>query len=155
MKKPFFTLVFVLTLALCLPLVSQVSVPFAETPKPEQQYALMDSDTDLYSNTSDEPTVLTGLPASYFVEILEDKGDYYAVSYLDIVGFVKKESVTLVDYTPKYQFATPRIQLGKDVAGVNIRTSPDTDTGSVVYTVGKTDLDFIYYGKVDGTEALS
>jgi len=127
--------------------------PLADT---ETTFAHIDSNTSLYQIPSqgNQLTVMTSLPATYFVEIIGEQGDYYQVGYLDIVGLVSKDSVTVVDYTPKYKFASPAIRISKDVTGVNIRTAPDDTNSTVIYTATSADTEFIYYGDVKGTSPI-
>lgn len=66
-------------------------------------YALIGDNCALYI---DEQTLspLFYLPSSYFVKILQESDGIYKVSYLDVVGYVKTDAVSKVDYEPKYKF---------------------------------------------------
>ena len=44
------------------------------------------------------------LPKSYFVELTDICGDFYKATYLNITGYVKKDSVQAVDKTPSNPF---------------------------------------------------
>lgn len=125
----------------------------------ESSYAYIEESTTLYSLPENglaggESVAVTSLPSTYFCEILGEVAEYsgyYKVGYLDIVGLVKKESVSIVDYTPKYKFASAKIRIAEDVTGVNLRTEPNHKTGSVVYTATGEDKEFIWYGEIVGS----
>jgi len=169
--KNIFLFVLILALCACIPIGSfQVARADADdsyqntstsnlqkSSRADASFAYIDEDTTLYSlpeNGLDggESVAITNLPATYFCEILSDSNeytDYYKVGYLDLVGLVKKDSVSIVDYTPKYKFASPKIRIADDVTGINIRNRPDNKNGDIVYTATN-DEDFIYYGDIVG-----
>ena len=95
------------------------------------------------------------LPETYFVTVLH--ADYtdtlHKVRYRDMVGYIKKSDVSLVDYTPASVYpeaVTLRIHV--DATAVNVRARPDHDTATVVYTLPQGASGIEYYGVTAGTE---
>ena len=57
------------------------------------------SEVYFYSSLS-SASGLFKLPYSYFVSVISVEGEFYQVTYKDLIGFVKKEDVTLMRGTP-------------------------------------------------------
>jgi hypothetical protein len=76
---------------------------FSPATTPIVTYALIGNDCVLYADENLSNSLFT-LPKTYFVQVLGENNDIYKVSYLDVVGFVKAESTTIVDYVPLNKF---------------------------------------------------
>ena len=95
-------------------------------------YALVGNDCILYL---DEQTLspLFCLPSSYFVKVLNEEDNVWKVSYLDVVGFVKSETVEKVDYVPLYKYPkNTDCSLLNDGNTITLRSSPFHQKDNVI-----------------------
>lgn len=117
------------------------------------QYALIGEGAILYNDTQMSKAITT-LPSGYFVIILGDGGEgSYRVSYLDIDGYISKGAVELVDYEPKYKYATATFSVNNDGQPANIRSTPDHTASNIVTSLSP-NSGGIYYGTVQGTALI-
>ncbi|MBQ4049585.1 MAG: SH3 domain-containing protein [Clostridia bacterium] len=101
----------------------------------------------------DDGSVITSLPATYFVTVTGENEQYYLASYLDLEGFVEKTSVEIVDYEPVTKYASPTFITNNDTHPVNLRSSPHAD--APIITVIPDASSGIYYGTVPGDDIVA
>lgn len=111
-------------------------------------FLFMPAQTTLYS--SDLTPVVT-LPAGYFCILSdgEEKAGYTAVMYDDLIGYVKSDAVTAVDYTPVNKYETNvQFRCDNDGQPVNLRSAPRKSAG--IITVLPATATGHSYGAVNG-----
>jgi hypothetical protein len=107
----------------------------------------------LYADEAKTEGIVT-LPASYFVAVVNVCDDAYAVEFTDISGFVDKERVARVDYTPMYKYpAVAKTVVSNDSNTVTLRSSPSHVEQN---TVGKLrdGEEVTYYGPIAGSSQV-
>ncbi|MBE7074913.1 MAG: hypothetical protein E7376_02930 [Clostridiales bacterium] len=114
--------------------------------------------TYFYSSpTESDEAKMFIITQSYFVELLQSANDtFYSARYADLYGYVLKDSVKPVKnvpITPFLENITFRIFVP---SGGNLRSSPNNN-GSInlVYSIPFLDSNFVYYGIINGEEAIS
>jgi type II secretory pathway pseudopilin PulG len=127
----------------------------------KEQYAkVIGSNVKLYrtlSGDEDYSNVFFTIPQSYFVLLNPcDDENYYAATYIDIPGYVKKNEVQCVKGTPVTPFAN-NISFRIFVpGGVDLRSSPTQSEGlNSVANLQYLETNIKYYGSIDGEEAIS
>lgn len=113
------------------------------------QYALMNTDTPLYSAASDGYEVRVNLPATYFVTVLATSGYYYRVIYGDISGYVRQSAVEVVDYEPVTKHAYGTASLKSGIASVYLYEKADL-AAAVATISGSTEIDV--FGTLNAAE---
>ena len=118
---------------------------------------IMNNQTCIYYSSSDLNNPIFILPESYFVELLSETEDgFYYARYNDVYGYVKKEQVKPVKQTPLNPFL---INISFRVfvpSGANLRSSPyDIGATNLVYSIPFLETNLLYYGTVQGEEAIS
>lgn len=131
---------------------------FAES---DQQYArIISSDVKMYRSTSgseDYSNIFFVIPRTYFV-ILEpcDDDNFYAATYLNEKGYVKRSEVQCVSGKPTKAFAENisfRIFIP---GGVDLRSSPTQSAGlNVLDHLQFLETNLKYFGSINGEEAIS
>ena len=88
----------------------QSTIPYAYAYENKTYYAkIMFEQVYLYktpTNKNDMENIYFELPKTYFVKLLSRHDDFYEVRYLNIFGYVKKDSVQAVSHTPLNPFLT-------------------------------------------------
>ena len=98
-------------------LISPISIP-------SSSYALILPECVIYLDEQTQTPLFT-LPQNYFVQILEEGETVHKVSYLDIVGYVKAECTTSVDYVPLNKYPQNiSSSVFNDGNTVTLRSSP-------------------------------
>jgi len=126
----------------------------------EQSYFahITTSDVFFYSSpTNADEAKLFLLPESYFVEIYSNANDdFYSAKYLDVYGYVLKESVRPVITAPTMPYLT-NINFRVFVpSGANLRSSPfDNGSLNLIYSIPFLDSNISYYGTMLGEESIS
>ena len=118
---------------------------------PAPSYALIGAGgVKLYSAQGE---LITSLPATYFVTVMDEDEQKYHVSYLDIDGYIFKDeaALSIVDYEPVTKYGQPAFVASNDTHPVNLRASP-SGQGTIIAAIPDAGRG-IYYGKVEG-EAL-
>ncbi|MDD4110793.1 MAG: hypothetical protein PHS54_04495 [Clostridia bacterium] len=125
------------------------------------QYAkIISSNVKLYktfSGNEDYSNFYFVIPQSYFV-ILQpcDDENYYAATYIDITGYVKRSEVQCVKGTPITPFANNISFRVFIPGGVDLRSTPTQSEGlNTIATLQYLETNLKYYGKIDGEEAIS
>lgn len=108
-------------------------------------YGYLSEDITLYS---DERCleIVTSLPKTYFVIVLEQKETCCFVSYKDISGYAK--NVTIVDYEPVNKYATASFSVNNDGYPAKLRLKP-TDQSEVLTEIPPSASGY-YYGDAVG-----
>lgn len=134
------------------------NIVFAES---KVQYAkIIGSNVKLYRNTSgaeDYSNIYFVIPQSYFVILTPcDNEDFYSATYIDIIGYVKRNEVQCVKGTPTTPFVNNisfRIFIP---GGIDLRSSPTQSEGlNTIVTLQYLETNLKYYGSIDGEEAIS
>ncbi len=113
------------------------------------EYAIIETNCVLFSDEN-LTNAVSSLPESYFVTIIDEYEDYYHVTYADLSGFIKKSTVSRVNYTPRYKYGSGKLSLINDGGIINVRSSPNHTDNNV--TAKLTDGTVInYYGSVQGS----
>lgn len=109
------------------------------------------------NDVSDNSNILFELPKTYFVELLENaNADFYKANYLNISGYVKKESVQTIAGVPSSPYLNNihfRVyaELSRD-----LRSEPNTDNGSsaqIAY-IPLFSKNLTFYGKIFGESLI-
>lgn len=130
-------------------ILSSFIFAFSPSLTPITSYALIGENCFLYVDESAIVSVCS-LPSSYFVQIIEDKENVYKVSYLDIDGYVKAESVTIVDYLPLNKYPTSlSCSLSNDGNSITLRSSPFIKDDNVIARLDSEEI-VEYYGSKKG-----
>jgi len=91
------------------------------------------------------------LPKTYFVELIASEGEFYQARYMNMNGYVKKDSVQAVNTIPKTPFLNViSFRVYADLSR-DIRSTPtQTDQNNLVIQVPSLTKNLQYYGKVYG-----
>ena len=117
------------------------------------QYALIRDNSVLYVDEN-VSSALFSLPENYFVQILEENDGVYKVSYLDVVGFVKAESTTKVDYVPLNKFpSSVSCVVLNDGNTVTLRSSPFVLANNIIDRLDDGES-VTFYGAKKGDEQV-
>lgn len=134
-------------------ILSSIFFAFSPTFTPISSFALIGEDCLLYADESAIVSVCS-LPSSYFVEIIEEQDSVYKVSYLDIDGYVKAESVTIVDYLPLNKYPTSlSCSLSNDGNTITMRSSPFIKDDNVITRLESEEI-VEYYGSKKGDSQI-
>lgn len=108
--------------------------------------------TYLYRTPNDieENNIYFILPKTYFVELTDEDGDFYKVNYLNLTGYVKKNSVQAITGAPQHPYLdniTFRIyaELSK-----SLRTAPNTTSSTEIFSIPVLTKNITYYGEIPG-----
>lgn len=103
-------------------------------------------------NKNDTENIYFELPKSYFVELLSKHEDFYEARYLNIIGYVKKDSVQAVSNTPINPFLTNISFRVYAEMSENLYSSPttQTSTSNLITKIPHLTKNITYYGKVQG-----
>lgn len=97
------------------------------------------------------------LPETFFVKILDNFNDiFYKVQYKDIVGYVKKEHVNLVNETPINPYPTQTMFSLKPTLGAHLRFVPkqNSSLNNTILTIPQGTHNIVYLGKIFGDEGV-
>ena len=126
---------------------------FAAAPQ-SAKYACMEKGATLYTLTESGYEQTAFLPATYFVTVVKDAGDGYSlVSYLDVVGYMKNDELSGVDFFPKVKYASARFTVSNDSQPANLRLRPGKD--SPVSEVMPSGESGTAIGTIEGDELIS
>lgn len=93
------------------------------------------------------------IPKTYFVELLDSVNqNFYLAKYLNITGYVKKESVQAVEHAPSSPFLNNlNFRVYADLSR-NIHSEPNTSskTSNIIASVPLYCRNLTYYGKITG-----
>ena len=106
------------------------------------------------ANISDDlSNIYFELTSTYFAQILGTENEFYKVNYDGITGYVLKDEVTIVYGTPTTPFPEDiTFQINASASAV-IRSIPSVEGNYLGLLPCNTTLS--YFGKVEGTEAIS
>lgn len=122
--------------------LSQSGKVFADD---ENFYAKVQTKNVAFYSRPDENSALFELPYSYFVKVDSVVGSFYKATYKDIVGFVKKDQVTLMKGQPQ----TPYFQgTFENYLAFSLYESPTKSSKSLANLTENTTLN--YYGTKSG-----
>ena len=97
------------------------------------------------------------IPKTYFVELLDNANeDFYLAKYINITGYVKKESVQAVKNTPSSPFLNNlNFRVYADLSR-NIRSEPNSssNTSNVIASVPLYCRNLTFYGKITGESLI-
>lgn len=156
MKKIFLiSLIFCFTLAFfCLntnaPIAVAKNYPYAKIEKPNVGFYSLPVDI--------KDNIKFYVEQSYFVQLLENKRDgFYKAQYIDEIGYVKASDLIFVAGTPINPYPTNISFRIFSLNGLNLRSSPIESQGpfNIITTVPYLENNLMYYGKVNGEEAVS
>ncbi len=119
-------------------------------------YGLIGENATLYDKSGADYVSKVNLPSNYFAVLLgeENADGYIPVTYLDITGFLKPDSVSPVDYEPKYKYASENsLKLTNDGHGVTVRSTPDHTQNNVITSLNEGE-ELYYYGEVKGSAQI-
>lgn len=110
---------------------------------PAVQYSYLESDVAFYSFDGVDYSVVCYLPATYFVAIEEEGGEYDRVTYLDMSGYIVHGAASKVDYEPVTKYATGgKVELLRGIASVYLYAEPSCT--NVLWSVTATDTLLLY-----------
>ncbi len=89
------------------------------------------------------------LPKSYFVELIDKDGNFYKARYMDLYGFVKKDSVQAVSKTPIKPFLTDVNFRVYANLSENMWTEP-TESSILITAIPHLTNNIQYIGKING-----
>ena len=107
------------------------------------------SEVYFYSSLS-SASGLFKLPYSYFVSVISVEGEFYQVTYKDLIGFVKKEDVTLMRGTPSSPYLNSTFT---NYVAYSLYENPNSSSTSLADIEEDTVLNF--YGEMEGEEVSS
>lgn len=141
--------IFILFLLLCFSLNFNNYNVYANT-----RFARVENATNLYSNSSNNSSVICIVEKTYFVQILNETDDMYKVNYNGVSGYVNKNDVKEITSTPSTPYPQNiKLKIGSNC---NFRSSPTTktQTNNVLSTIsaGETNLEFV--GRIFADEAI-
>ena len=116
------------------------------------QYARILPNTYLYNRDNGTFRPVTSLPIDYFV-LVTDRTDpqFFAVAYHDLLGFVRRENVVLVDFEPVTKSAVGILSPFAGVLRVYLHSTPDHTLTPIILIPSDATLHF--YGTIEGTLA--
>lgn len=139
---------------LILLLIFQSLTPVVYASNEQTYFArIMFEQTYLYrtpTDNNDVSNIYFVLPKTYFVELIDEDGDFYKVNYMDLTGYVKKQCVQATDCTPVNPYLSNisfRVyaELSRD-----LRTAPNIDASTQVNLIPLLTKNITYYGKFSG-----
>lgn len=150
----FFAVVYVAAVSIfCFSLFA----PFKKAYASALTYGVLTDGAILYSGSAEGYTAVTTLPKDYFVVLLgeENADGYLSVSYLDVTGYIKSDTVVKVDYEPKYKYAENNsLTLKNDGQEINVRSHPDHASDNVISELTE-GTKLYYYGTVKGSSQVA
>lgn len=90
------------------------------------------------------------LPKTYFVELLSSHNNFYEARYLNIKGYVKKDSVQAVDGTPINPFLNNISFRVYAELSQHLRTSPNINQSNLITTIPNLTRNITYIGTING-----
>ena len=103
------------------------------------------------TNNNSASNIFFELPKTYFVELLSKEENFYQARYLDVVGYVKKDSVQAVEQTPINPFLSNINFRVYAELSEQLRSSPGIDSNSNLITaIPHLNKSLTYYGKIPG-----
>ena len=118
-------------------------------------FACMENGARLYALENGRYREIAELPPSYYVAVLKDEEDGYAlVSYLDVVGYVKADELKKVDFVPKDRHSKATFVVDNDSQPANLRSLPDSKTGNIVCVLPSAASGSVI-GHIEGSELIS
>ncbi len=92
------------------------------------------------------------LPQTYFVELIDESGDFYKVNYMEFTGYVKKDYVQAIDGVPEQPYLTDITFRVYSQQSLDMRSEPSTISGSSaqVASIPLYTRTIVYYGYIVG-----
>ena len=130
----------------------KTNINFANASSEEIIYARITTNNVCYYSAPNDSSALFYLPNSYFVQLLDNAGEYYySARYLDLYGYVKKSEVTVVKGTPLTPFAEKISFRVISLNGLELRSAPKSSSPfEILDTVPYLETDLVYYGNMIG-----
>ncbi|MBQ8430493.1 MAG: hypothetical protein IJX26_00910 [Clostridia bacterium] len=118
---------------------------------------VLDEEVFLYKSPINEEkdNLYFMIEPTYFVKLLESANStFYKAQYMDIVGYVKKREVQVVDSVPKNPFLTNiRFRVYLDYSQT-MRSAPTTNGSDEICYLPYLCKEAIYYGKIYGESVV-
>lgn len=152
MKKLLF-----ISLAILLPIIFLCPLKVTFAAQGKQYYAKVQSDDVFFYDQplEEDQHQLFVLPTTYFVVVYADANDeFYACRYDNLTGYVKKESVSVMEGTPQKPFATFATFRLFAVDGLDIKSTPYNLSSNTLARVPFLQDDLIYYGNKIGDDLV-
>ena len=147
-------------LSILLLISIQTSIPYVSAETPITYFArIMYDNVFLYKQAldiDDYSNVYFELPRTYFVELLDEEGDFYLVNYYNMTGYVKKENVQTIAGTPQNPYLTDISFRIYSEQSRSLRTEP-TELGGASTQITYIPLmsrNVTYLGKITGTALI-
>lgn len=158
MKKKLFIIIILITTIIALNLLQYNELLlFASS----ANYAQITNNTTYFYKTSNTIESIDNkwclLPKTFFVKILTTFNDtYYKAQYYDIIGYVKKNEVSLVKETPQKPYPTIKNITTKSSTSCYMRTTPQirTSINNIIKTLPSSTTNIEFLGKIIGEEAI-
>lgn len=125
---------------------------FVEASTDEIIYARITTNNVCFYSAPNDSSALFYLPNSYFVQLLDNAGDYfYSARYSDLYGYVKKSEVTVVKGSPITPYAEKLSFRVISLNGLELRSVPKSSSPfEIVDNVPYLETDLVYYGTMAG-----
>lgn len=137
----------ILTLCLLFLITNTNFCNNANASEQESYYAKIQTDDVFFYSSQDENSSLFEIPKSYFVLLISSSSEeYYMAQYKDLIGYVKKDDVLVMDGTPKNPYPDVSLSLFVDH---NIYKNPSIISSSLE-NIKAYDDSIIYYGNLNG-----
>lgn len=121
---------------------------------------ILNEETYFYSSPTDNSEYkLFKLPATYFVEILNNANDqedlFFFAKYIDLNGYVKKTDVQVIIGIPKTPYASNISFRVFSPSGVDLKSTPQDSTPfNRIINVPYLSTNLIYYGPCEGEQMI-
>lgn len=90
------------------------------------------------------------LPKTYFVELTDEDGDFYKVNYLDLTGYVKKQSVQAIEGKPNTPYLNNITFRVYAELSQNLRSAPNLTNSNQISFIPNLTKNITYYGELSG-----
>lgn len=105
------------------------------------------------TNNNDISNIYFELPKTYFVELLSKQGDFYEARYLNLKGYVKKDSVQAVSSTPTKPFLDNISFRVYAELSQHLKDSPTSQSATLI-TLPNLTKNITYYGQIRGESLI-
>lgn len=103
----------------------------------------------MFSSPSDNSQIFE-IPTSYFVKLTGSANEeFYAASYQDVNGYIKKEEVSPMQGQPASPYAEASLRVFS-LEGLGLYKTPSLQPSDLIINVPYLTSDITYYGKLEG-----
>ena len=143
-----------MTILILVIILSQYNIPYVYASDSPTFARIMKDNVCFYrspTNIDESSNIYFDLPKTYFVELLDNaNADFYQARYMNIIGYVKKESVQAVASTPTSPYLSNTTFRVYANLSQNLRTSPNKTETNLIVNIPILTRNILLIGKING-----